>query len=374
MNANEADRFHPAVHAALVSAGWHPGRRSPRDTLAAIHAEVRQRRGLFGATLTSNPAADAILEEFGGLVVAAEPAGTSSLAPRPFALDPTLARYAPRTLTDLGRVLGTAVYPIGVEGLDDGILAVNALGQVFAVDAVGDWYLGGSIEEALATLVTGRVPVRVGDDGSWPGRVWHTGSTDPSDVVPIGSEKRPIGAAFFLPRTTANLHEVWLPDTLVRIGTVPHAGYAPGRLGVDWGEASCEAHVLDLDEFTVLVLSFEQSEFLRQREDAGEDDELVDQTPIAQAFASACTALSPDLEVAFVQTRLEHNLLEFVAGFEFDVLTLDSMSLLSAGLPLLYLRDSAALELEDVMRREGRDELPVPGGRLIFRGTGGDRW
>ena len=308
-----AQRFPPVVEATLRAAGWQPDRRIPDETLAAIHREVAQQPGLFGATLESNPAAERIL-------------------------------------------------------------AVNHLEQVFAVDAVGEWYLGEGIGAALTTLVTGRAPARVADDGSWPGRVWNAGPRDPGESLPIGSEKRPVGAAFFLPRTNANLYEVWLPDTLLRIGTVPHAGYGPGRLAVTWGEAWCEAHVLDLDDFTVLVLSFELSEFLRQREAAGEDDELIDRTPVAQAFAAACAALQPDLETAFVQTRLTPHLLEYVAGFEFDVLTSDWLGLFGAGLPLLYVPGSAATELEAVAGRQQRDMLPVPGGRLFFAGTGRDRW
>jgi hypothetical protein len=69
------------------------------------------------------------------------------------------------------------------------------------------------------------------------------GRVEPVERLPIGRHKRPVGAAFFLPRTTADLYGGWLPRTLTRIGTLPH----PARLAVEWGDLDCEAHVLAHD-------------------------------------------------------------------------------------------------------------------------------
>jgi hypothetical protein len=360
-------RFSPGVEAALLAAGWYPGRQIGADTLAAIHREIAVHQSRYGGTLRTSPAADRALAEFGGLALGGDRPG--ELNTRPFALDPTLARYAVATLIDAGRALGTPLYPLGVEGMDDAVLAINPLGQVFALDATGDWFLGDDPDAALETLVTGRLPALVGDDGRWPGRVWESGTG------PIGGHKRPVGAAFFLPRTAANLYDVWLPDTLTRIGTVPHADPEdPGRLAVEWGDLDCEAHVLDLDGYTVLVLAFDLNQYLDQRAEAeklGEERSGPDATALARTFRTACVALGEDLDVAFVQTRPTDNLLRHVADREFDVLTADAPGLVAQGLPLLYLSAGYA---EGIGTDPARDELPVPDGRLIFAGTGAHRW
>jgi hypothetical protein len=205
----------------------------------------------------------------------------------------------------------------------------------------------------------------------WAGRAHaeHAG-----DRRPIGGHKRPVGAAFFLPRTAADRY-VWLPETLSRIGTVPQADPVdPAQLVVEWGDLDCEAHVLDLDSFTTLVLAFEHRQFLGQLAEAERIANGADAVPLARAFRAACIALGPDLDVAFVQTRQTHHLLGFVAGHEFDVLTADSAALVTEFLPLLYLSESFASGIEPVLTRQPRDELPVPGGRLIFRSAGKHRW
>jgi hypothetical protein len=371
-----AERFRPEVAAALRAAGWFPGRRLEPETLAALQQEIGRHHGRFGARLAScPPAAAQALAEFGGLTVGTDRPGTD-LNPRPFALDPTMVADSVETLVDAGRAVQTGLYPLGVEGLDEAILAINYLGQVLAIDAAGEWFLGDSIEAALDTLITGRQPARVGDDGRWPGRVWDSSTAgDPGDRRPIGAHKRPVGAAFFLPRSPANLHDVWLPDVLTRIGSVPQADPVdPAQLTVEWGELDCEAHVLDLDAFTVLVLAFELGQFLDQQAEAGRAGTDPGAAPLARAFRNACVALGPELDVALVQTRQTQHLLNFVAEREFAVLTGDSAGLLADGFPLLYLSAPFAVGIEPVLARQPRDELPVTGGRLIFRGTGEDRW
>lgn len=41
-------------------------------------------------------------------------------------------------------------------------------GPVFALDQAGEWFLGDTIDAALTTLLLGRAPARVRDDGTWP--------------------------------------------------------------------------------------------------------------------------------------------------------------------------------------------------------------
>jgi SUKH-3 immunity protein len=360
-------RFRPEVEAALREGGWFPGRSVGKDTMAAVHREIHRHQGRFGGTLDPSSPAELALDEFGGLSFGVSDPG-GELNPRPFALDPTLAAPEVQTFIDFARALDTSVYPLGVEGLDEGLLCMDVFGQVFAIDATGEWYLGGSIDEALDTLLTGRQPARVDATGNWPGRVPE--EERPADeIVPLGIAERPVGVAFFLPRTPSNIADVWLPDVLTRIGTVPREqDVAPHRLEVEWGGLDCEAHVLDLPDFTVLLLVFEHRDLIRQMIEAERLTDAPDALPLVGAFRQACFGLRSDLDVAFVLTRPVHRLDRRVAAQEYDVLIAATPDLIDAGFPLLYL--SAAYANGVPPQLPGRDELPVPGGRLIFGGTG----
>lgn len=76
-------------------------------------------------------------------------------------IDPLSGLHLARTLGDLGRALETEVSPLGEE--DDGraVLAIDTEGRVYSIDHTGDWYLGASIDEALAMLVGGIQPERL---------------------------------------------------------------------------------------------------------------------------------------------------------------------------------------------------------------------
>lgn len=77
------------------------------------------------------------------------------IAPASVRIDPLSGLHLARTLGDLGRALETEVSPLGEE--DDGraVLAIDTEGRVYSIDHTGDWYLGASIDEALAMLVGG---------------------------------------------------------------------------------------------------------------------------------------------------------------------------------------------------------------------------
>jgi hypothetical protein len=189
------------------------------------------------------------------------------------------------------------------------------------------------------------------------------------EIVQLGIADNPVGAAFFLPRTPSNLYDVWLPDVLTRIGTVPREqNVAPHRLEVDWGDLDCEAHVLDLPEFTVLLLVFEHRDLIRQLVDVERLADAPDATPLARAFQQACFGLRSDLDVAFVLTSPVHRLDRRVAAREYDVLTAATWDLIDARFPLLYLSDAYADGVPSQL--PDRDELPLPGGRVIFSGSG----
>lgn len=153
------------VDAVLREHGWEPGRRVVEQTTKAIDL-VCEQVGRNGSRHEPFPAAAAALEEFGGVFVMLDGAGRD-LRRRPFAIDPTMAAATTETLADFGRVTGTRLFPIGVEGDGEAYLAVDEGGRVFALDHAGEWFLGASIQEALVTLVRGVEPPRVRDDGTW---------------------------------------------------------------------------------------------------------------------------------------------------------------------------------------------------------------
>ncbi|HVX46874.1 MAG TPA: SUKH-3 domain-containing protein [Mycobacteriales bacterium] len=158
-----AERFAGPVVRELRKAGWSPGRRV--DCRAMVGA-VCERVGRHGARLEAFAAATAVLEEFGSLYVGQDGPGIA-FRRRPFAIEAAHVTVVAETLTDFGRVLRTRLFPIGMEGDHDSILAVDEAGRVFALDHGGEWFLGESIDAALSTLITGADQPRVRDDGTW---------------------------------------------------------------------------------------------------------------------------------------------------------------------------------------------------------------
>ncbi|MEU7568466.1 SUKH-3 domain-containing protein [Streptomyces fradiae] len=155
----DTTRFPVAVDAALREAGWQPGRwdmaRAEQwaDTLRAHVSPAGHRHSVF-------PAAVEAWAEFGGLRIA-PPAQGRQIAPSPLLLDPLGGLHLARSLSDLGRALETELAPLGVEGDERGVLAIDVQGRVYGLDHAGDWYLGADLDHALTALVTGTHPVRL---------------------------------------------------------------------------------------------------------------------------------------------------------------------------------------------------------------------
>jgi hypothetical protein len=84
----------------------------------------------------------------------------------PFDLRARPVAHSADSLADFGAVIGARLLPIGTEE-PHSILAVDERGRVFALDQAGEWFLGADLDAALATLLSGRAPARVRDDGSW---------------------------------------------------------------------------------------------------------------------------------------------------------------------------------------------------------------
>ncbi|MGI5352862.1 SUKH-3 domain-containing protein [Streptomyces sp. CA-250714] len=152
-------RFPVAVDDPLRNAGWEPGRWDIRqaeqwaDTLRGHVSTGGHRHAVF-------PAAVEVWAEFGALHIVPTGPGRH-IAPSPVYIDPLPGLYAARTFSDLGRALGTQVCPIGIEGEDEALLAIDAERRVYSIDPTGDWYLGTDFDSALSALLMGLVPARL---------------------------------------------------------------------------------------------------------------------------------------------------------------------------------------------------------------------
>ncbi|MFF5177577.1 SUKH-3 domain-containing protein [Micromonospora sp. NPDC000316] len=155
----EPGRFPPEVANALVAAGWRP---HIGDQIMAA-AAVRDVTAVPGHAVF--PAAVEALTAFPSLVGARRGRGEQVWISR-FDIRPHMISHTAATLADFGAVLGVRLFPIGTEQ-QDSILAVDERGRVFALDQAGEWFLGDTIDAALTTLLLGRAPARVRDDGTW---------------------------------------------------------------------------------------------------------------------------------------------------------------------------------------------------------------
>jgi SUKH-3 immunity protein len=78
------------------------------------------------------------LAEFGGLSVVQD-APRRDLRRRRFAIDSTQVAATTETRADLGRLLQTSLFPMGMEGDHDSVFAVDEAGRIFALDHAGIW-------------------------------------------------------------------------------------------------------------------------------------------------------------------------------------------------------------------------------------------
>jgi hypothetical protein len=151
------------VAKVLGAAGWAPGRRTD---VPGVLDFLRENADPDAAPIESFDAATAVIAEFGGLSVDQDGPGID-LRRRAFTIDPTQAYGTGDTLADLGKRLDTRLFPVGTDGNQDSILAVDEAGRVYALDHAGTWYLGDAIDSGLVTLVTGAQPLRLDSLGNW---------------------------------------------------------------------------------------------------------------------------------------------------------------------------------------------------------------
>jgi hypothetical protein len=154
-----AERFPAEVAEVLREAGW-TGRRITDEQILETVEFVCGGFGRNGETIEAFPAAIDALTEFGGLYVVQSGAGRD-LHRRSFAIDPIQVAATAETLADLSRMLGIKLFPIGMEGDHESVLAVDEAGRVWALDHAGVWHLGDSVAGAITTLVLGLQPHRL---------------------------------------------------------------------------------------------------------------------------------------------------------------------------------------------------------------------
>ncbi|MEV0002328.1 SUKH-3 domain-containing protein [Micromonospora sp. NPDC050980] len=156
-------RFPDEVAHALTDGGWQLSMFNEALALGAI-AETREiagqhhRHEVFSAAEEALTAFPAILSRRRG-------PGEQVWISR-FSTNPLRVAHTADTLADFGAVLGARLFPLGSER-QESVLAVDEHGRVFALDQAGEWFLGADIDAALTTLLLGRAPARVRDDGSW---------------------------------------------------------------------------------------------------------------------------------------------------------------------------------------------------------------
>lgn len=159
----EPGRFPVEVANALVEAGWRPhfgdevlAEAAVRDVTAVTGR--RHRHAVFPAVMPT-------LTAFPGLESRRQGPGEQVWISR-LDIHPWDMAHTADTLADFAAVLGVRLFPLGTER-GESIIAVDEQGRIFALDQAGEWFLGPDIDSALTTLLLGRAPARVRDDGTW---------------------------------------------------------------------------------------------------------------------------------------------------------------------------------------------------------------
>ncbi|MEV5881011.1 SUKH-3 domain-containing protein [Streptomyces sp. NPDC052101] len=140
------------VREVLEASGWTPGRKV--DT-------GRWRSMFITVGLAMHDAAEAFLQEFGGLTVNVSGPGISC-ARTPFALDPELAWGEDDRFVQWGESIGHRLFPLGE--LDHGrfFLGINEVGVIYLVETFVASF--GPMPQALENLVLGVAPRRIDEE------------------------------------------------------------------------------------------------------------------------------------------------------------------------------------------------------------------
>ncbi|WBB56595.1 SUKH-3 domain-containing protein [Verrucosispora sp. WMMD573] len=148
-------RFPSEVARALVAAGW---RTQTADAAAATSAG---HPAASSASAHGPAAVNALPRLFSRRRGPGEQVWISR-----FDIHPRQVARSAESLHDFAAVLGARLFPIGTESRHS-MIAADERGRIFALDQAGEWFLGVDIDAALTTLLLGRAPARVRDDGGW---------------------------------------------------------------------------------------------------------------------------------------------------------------------------------------------------------------
>ncbi|RZU73411.1 YwqJ-like deaminase [Micromonospora kangleipakensis] len=159
----DPERFPGEVGQALMDAGWEVSMFNAALAAGAI-AETCAITGRHHRHVPF-PAAEEALKAFPTILSRRRGPGQEVWINR-FTTNPLRSAHSADTLADFGAVLGVRLFPLGSER-GDSIIAVDEHGRIFALDQAGEWFLGPDIDAALTTLLLGRAPTLVRDDGTW---------------------------------------------------------------------------------------------------------------------------------------------------------------------------------------------------------------
>ncbi|WP_174533321.1 SUKH-3 domain-containing protein [Micromonospora chalcea] len=156
-------RFPDEVAHALMDSGWQISMFNEALAKGAM-TETKEIAGRHHRH-EAFPAAEAALTAFPAVLSRRRGPGEQVWISR-FTTNPLRAAHSADSLADFAAVIGARLFPLGSER-QESILAVDEHGRIFALDQAGEWFLGADIDAALTTLLLGRAPARVRDDGTW---------------------------------------------------------------------------------------------------------------------------------------------------------------------------------------------------------------
>ncbi|MCZ7473366.1 SUKH-3 domain-containing protein [Micromonospora sp. WMMC273] len=159
----EPGRFPDEVAHALIDGGWQISMFNEALAMGAM-TETKEIAGQHHRH-EPFPAAEAALTAFPAVLSRRRGPGAKVWISR-FTTNPLRAAHTADSLADFGALIDARLFPLGSER-QESILAVDEHGRVFALDQAGEWFLGADIDAALTTLLLGRAPARVRDDGTW---------------------------------------------------------------------------------------------------------------------------------------------------------------------------------------------------------------
>ncbi|BEL07967.1 hypothetical protein Q0Z83_061580 [Actinoplanes sichuanensis] len=179
----DAERAHPRPRVLTSGTDPQPGR-FPEEVAWQLSAgdwgaepEWRERRGAGLVeriekspgrehTLTRFPVVEAALREFSDVAPGRNGPGVAQWV-RWFHLGGGNLLHLADPLHELGSIVGARMFPIGREGFDEAVLAIDEHGRVFALDQGGEWFIADTLDRAIVALATGLPAARIRDDGTW---------------------------------------------------------------------------------------------------------------------------------------------------------------------------------------------------------------